>query len=247
MMTVMARRKRNVAAGIAIASALSAAVVVAYDDDGVSRDVGYAPQIDPARFTTEIDNPLLPLRPGTRWVYEGPAAKGAKRIVVEVTHDRRAVMGVPCVVVRETVTVNGEVAEDTFDWYAQDSDGNVWYFGEDTREYRDGGVVGTRGSWKAGVDGAQPGIAMQAHPQVGDRYRLEYAPGEAEDMGHVLSLHQRVSVPFGDFDVVVIKDYSPLDPGPSQHKLYARGVGAVLEITVDGSREWVELVEMTIP
>ena len=243
----MTRPKRNVVAGIALASALSTAVLVAYDDDGVGSDVGYAPRVDPARFTTEIDNPLLPLRPGTRWAYEGPAASGAKRLVVEVTDDRRTVMGVACVVVRDTVTVDGRVVEETFDWFAQDSDGNVWYFGEDTREYREGGVVNANGSWEAGVDGAQPGIVMRAHPQVGDRYRQEYAPGEAEDMGQVLSLRQRASVPIGDFDVVVIKDYSPLDPGPSQHKFYAPGVGAVLEITVDGSREWVELVEMTVP
>ena len=154
-------------------------------------------------------------------------------------------MGVSCVVVRDTVTVDGKVVEDTLDWYAQDSGGNV---GTSARTTGNTGMaespapmVPGRPEWT----GAQPGIVMRAHPQVGDRYRMEYAPGEAEDIGQVLSLNQRASVPFGDFDVVVIKDCSPLDPGFSEHKLYARVWGPSSRL--EGGDEWVELVEMTVP
>lgn len=237
---------RSAAGRIAVGSLLVAAVLVSSHGRGADRHAGYAFRIDPAGFTTEITNPLLPLRPDARWVYEGPSTEGHRRIVVEVTDERRTVMGVSTVVVRETVTVGGEVVEETIDWYAQDSDGNVWSFGEDTREYRHGRAVRGGDSWEAGVDGARPGIVMEARPRVGDRYRKEHAPGKAEDIAEVLSLRQRASVPFGDFDVVVIEYSSPLDPGSSEHEFYAQGVGSVLEITVEDG-DWVELVEMTHP
>jgi hypothetical protein len=231
---------------VGIAVALVTAVWVVPDGGEGRTRADLAAHLEPGRFTTRIDNPLLPLPPGARWVYEGHGGEGTKRIVVEVTNDRRTVMGVTCAVVRGTVTVDGEVVEDTYDWYAQDSDGNVWYFGENTNAYR-GNVASTKGSWEAGVDGAQPGIVMRADPHVGDRYRQEYAPGEAADMHQVLSLRQKASVPYGLFDVVVIKDYDPLDPGSVDHKFYARGVGPVLEVAVQGGHEWVGLVEMSVP
>ncbi len=207
----------------------------------------YAPNIDPADFTTRIDNKYFPLEPGTTFVYGGKTQEGTERIEVTITNDAKRVAGVECVVVRDKVFLDGGLIEDTFDWYAQDKKGNVWYFGEDTRQYQDGRVASTKGAWEAGVDGARPGVAMRAQPQVGDRYRQEYAPGEAEDMGQVLSLRQRASVPVGTFDAVVIKNSSRLDPGSSEDKFYASGVGAVLGITVEGGGEWVELVEMTVP
>jgi hypothetical protein len=230
-----------------VALAGGAALVVSARDGG--RDgapSGYAPRIEPSQFTTRIDNPFLPLAPGSRWVYEGRKGGRRERIVVEVTSETRRVMGVECVVVRDTVTTDGEVTEDTMDWYAQDRDGNVWYFGEDTKEYEGGKVVSTEGSWEAGVGGARPGIAMKARPQVGDRYRQEYLRGEAEDMAEVLNLSARAAVPFGVFNgVLQTKDFTPLEPDQIEHKYYASGVGLVLEVLAEGGSGRVELVEMT--
>jgi hypothetical protein len=205
----------------------------------------YAPQIDPADFVAVIDNPYLPLAPGTRWVYEAKTEDGLERLVVEVTSDNKVINGVNCVVVRDTVTLDGVITEDTLDWYAQDNEGNVWYFGEDTKEYEDGKVASTEGSWEAGVDGAKPGIAMKAHPRPGDSYRQEYYQGEAEDMAKVLRLGESAKVPFGSFtDVLVTEDTTPLEPEVIEHKYYALDVGLVLEVTVsDGER--VELVELS--
>ena len=141
--------------------------------------------------------------------------------------------------------VDGELAEDTFDWYAQDSSGNVWYFGEDSKEYEDGVFVGTEGSWQAGVDGAKPGIIMKANPQIGDSYRQEYYLDEAEDMGKVIKLNESTSVPYGSFDgVLVILEWNPLEPKVIEHDYYAPGVGAILEVVVKGGSERVELVEI---
>ena len=142
---------------------------------------------DPARFSTTIDNPFLPFVPGTVMRYRETGDDGRGRVVVRVTHRTKTVQGVETVVVRDRAFVGGELVEDTFDWYAQDRQGNVWYFGENTKEYENGQVVSTAGSWKAGRDGARAGIVMKAHPRVGDTYYQEYAPGVAEDQATVLS------------------------------------------------------------
>jgi hypothetical protein len=206
----------------------------------------YAPAIDPADFVDVVDNPLLPLAPGSRWVYEGVTDEGTERIEVVVTDEHREVMGVSTVVVRDTATLDGEVIEDTYDWFAQDQDGNVWYFGEDTTAYEGGEPVDTEGSWEAGVDGALPGIVMLAHPAVGDAYRQEYLAGEAEDMGEVVRVGDAETVPFGAFDdLVVTEDWTPLEPDVVEEKYYAAGVGLVLEVGVTGGEERVELVEFT--
>ncbi len=146
----------------------------------------YSVTIDPANFVPEIDNDRLPWSPGSKWVYESTGGEEVERIEVVVTDEKRTVMGVSTTVVRDTVTVDGALVEDTYDWYAQDQEGNVWYFGEETAEYEDGEIVSTAGAWEAGVDGALPGIAMEADPTVGDSYRQEYYPGEAEDMAEVV-------------------------------------------------------------
>ena len=160
-----------------------------------------------------------------------------------VTDRTRIIMGVTCVEVRDTVRVDGQLKEDTLDWYAQHLDATVWYFGEDTKEYEDGKVTTTKGSWVAGVDGALPGIVMPARPQVGDRYRQEYFPGEAEDMADVLSVAERATVPAGSYDgVLKTKDYTPLEPDVLEHKYYARGVGPVLTVDVAGGEARDELV-----
>ena len=224
-----------------------AVIVLASGSAGASTSAKkYAPDIDPAGFSTVIDHPYLPLTPGSRWVYESQTPEGLERIVVEVTDDTREVMGVEAVVVRDTVTLDGVVIEDTFDWYAQDAEGNVWYFGEDTREFENGIAVNASGAWEAGIDGALPGIVMEADPQVGDRYRQEYYEGEAEDEGKVLSLDATVTVPFGDFDgVLQTKDFTRLERGVVEHKFYAKGVGVVQEQKVKGGSQLTVLVEHT--
>ena len=206
-------------------------------------------ELDPADFTTEIDNRYWPMRPGTRWVYRETDAEGAEqRDVVTVTNETREVMGVEARVVHDVVTEDGELVEDTFDWYAQDADGNVWYLGEDTKEYEDGKVATTAGSWEAGVDGALPGVIVPAEPEVGMTYRQEHYAGEAEDAAEILSLSERAGVPYGSFeDVLLTKDFTPLEPDVLEYKLYAPGVGPVLAIGVSGGSDREELVRLTTP
>src|SRR5215212_5416350 len=184
----------------------------------------YTPHINPAQFTTKIDNEYLPLKPGTTFFYEGKGERDEMR----VTHSTKMVMGVECVVVDDRAWEEGKLIEKTYDWFAQDKEGSVWYFGEDTKESKDGKVVSTKGSWEAGVDGAKPGIIMQADPEVGQSYRQEYYPGEAEDMAKVQSLDESVTVPYGSFDhVLETREWTPLEPVFDEHKYYARGVGQV--------------------
>ena len=210
---------------------------------------GEAVELDPADFTSEIDNPWMPLRVGARWVYRETNAEGAvQRVEVTVLDETKVLMGVETRVVHDVVTEDGELVEDTFDWYAQDADGNVWYFGEDTKEYEDGKVATTAGSWEAGVDGAQPGVLVPAEPEVGLAYRQEYDEGEAEDAAAVLSLDEKVGVPFGAFEgVLMTKDFTPLEPEILEHKFYARGAGLVLALAISGGSDREELVEFTTP
>jgi hypothetical protein len=198
--------------------------------------------LDPAELTTLIDHPYWPMRPGSRWVYRQTDADGSRRIEVTVTHRTRTVMGVEARVVHDVATEDGKVAEDTYDWYAQDAHGNVWYLGEDTRQLKDGKVTSTEGSWQAGVDGAQPGIVLPARPQPGMAYRQEYA-SRARDSAAVLSLNQRAKVPSGLFDhVLVTKEFSPLEPKLLKHAFFAPGVGPVLSLTLAGGSDREELL-----
>jgi len=201
----------------------------------------YAPQIDPARFVEQVDNEFFPLVPGTTFLYE--LASGSEHVEIYVTEERREVMGVSCVVVRDREYEDEELVEETHDWYAQDADGNVWYFGEDTKELEGGEVVSIAGSWEAGVDGALPGIVMKGQLVVGESYSQEYYKGHAEDMGEVLRLGDTVTVPYGSFeDVLVTKEWTPLEPGVEEQKYYAPGVGLILEVE-GGDR--MELVSVT--
>lgn len=204
----------------------------------------YAPSIDPADFVDVVDNRYFPLAPGTCWVYGGEGAH-AERIKVEVLTERRDIMGISAVVVRDTVSVDGETTEDTYDWFAQDRESNVWYLGEDTQEF-DNGETSDAGSWEYGVDGALPGIVMPADPAVGDAYRQEYYAGEAEDMGEILEVGVTHSIGLGDYDdVVVTEDWTPLDPDVVENKYYAPGVGLIYETHVTDDTGAVELVEFT--
>ena len=217
------------------------------DEEIMGVEVEYSPAINPEDFVEEINNPYFPLIPGTTFFYEGESDEGDPlRTEVYVTNETRAVMGVTTTVVRESEYEDDELVEDTFDWYAQDIDGNVWYFGEDSSEYEDGEVVSTAGSWEAGVDGALPGIIMPGYPQVGDAYYQEYYPGEAEDQAEVVSLNESVTVPYGSIeDCLNTREWNPLEPGQEENKYYAAGVGLLLEEQIEGGDERLELVEIT--
>jgi hypothetical protein len=205
----------------------------------------YAPNIKPADFTTKINNKYFPLEPGTTFAYRGETEDATEGDTVRVTSDTKNVMGVECVVVEDRVTEGGELTEKTYDWYAQDEAGNVWYFGEDSKEYENGKVKSTEGSWEAGKEGAEPGIIMPADPNIGDSYRQEYYKGEAEDMAKPLKLDGSVNVPYGSFDnVLVTYEWTPLEPNIAEQKYYAAGVGNVLEVAVKGPEERLELVDV---
>lgn len=214
-------------------------------------DVGdpadYDPVVAPADFVAFIDNPWMPFTLGSRWVYESRTDDGLERIDVVVTDDSKTVMGIDATVVRDTVTLDGRVIEDTWDWYAQDRDGNVWYLGEATEEYDEDGSVSTTGSLEAGVDGALPGIVMHADPHVGRPYRQEFYAGEAEDVAEVVRIGDAADVPAGRFEnLLVIQEWNPFEPEVVEEKSYARGIGVVLEQKVRGDDQRVELVEHTL-
>jgi hypothetical protein len=202
--------------------------------------------LDPADFVDRIDHPYLPMATGTRWIYRETDPVGERqRVEVAVTTRTRSILGIDAVVVHDRVSSRGELVENTFDWYAQDVCGNVWYLGENTKEYQDGVVVSTAGSWEAGVDGAQPGVVMPAEPQVDLTYRQEYYAGEAQDAAEILSLDEQAQVPFGHFrDVILIKEFTPLHPRILEYKLFAEGVGMVLALAVSAGADREELVRM---
>jgi hypothetical protein len=203
--------------------------------------------LDTASFSTEITNRLWPMAPGTRWTYREIDEEGNEVVVVvTVSSEKREIAnGVMALIVRDTVTADGELIEDTFDWYAQDAEGNVWYLGEDTAEYEGGEVTTTEGSWEAGVDGALPGVIVPGDPTDGMRYRQEYYAGEAEDNGEVLSIDEQAEVPYGHFTgVLLTKDTSTIQPEVLEYKLYAPDIGPVLVLGVSGGGGREELVSV---
>lgn len=225
-------------------------IIVGADGELLSKTVDSADDndedIDPNDFVVTIDNQYYPLTPGTTFFYEGTTEGEPITEEVNVTDDTKEIMGVTTIVVRDKAFINGELVEDTNDWYAQDNVGNVWYFGEDAKQYEGGVLVGTEGSWEAGVNGAMPGIVMEAYPHVGDKYQQEFATGVAEDRAKVLSLHVKKTVPFGSFKhCLKTKDYSLLEPDVVEYKYYAPGVGFILSDMVKGGEERVELVNIT--
>jgi hypothetical protein len=197
-------------------------------------------RLDPAQFTTRIDNPFWPMTPDSRWVYRETEADGEeRRVEVTVTRRTKTVLGIEARVVRDVVIEHGRVRETTDDWFAQDLQGNIWHLGEAGRQYRNGRATPPRESWQAGVDGAQPAIIVPARPDPGTIYR----PGRAAAT-QVLSSSTKASVPYGSFDhLVITKEFSaPLEPTRVEHEFYARGVGPVLAITVSGGSGREELV-----
>jgi hypothetical protein len=187
---------------------------------------------DPADFVGTITNPYFPLHPGQVFIYSGKTDEGPEVLQIYVSHQNKTILGVDCAVVSETVTVDGILIEVSINWYAQDKKGNVWYFGEDSKQYENGVVTSTEGSWEAGVNGAEQGIIMEAHPRVGDIYQQEVAPGVAVDMAQVLSTNKTIRIPYGTFNnCLYTKEWSQLDPGVIEYKYYVKGVGFALGIT----------------
>jgi len=206
--------------------------------------------LDPAAFTTRITNPWWPMRVGSRWVYRETSPDGTRQrdVVTVLPRTKQIANGITARVVHDVATEEGTPVEVTDDWYAQDRCGNVWYLGEATTEYENGKPVSTHGSFEAGVDGAQAGVIMPAHPRPGLRYRQEYSRGQAEDRAEVVGLRDQVEVPFGHFapgSVLQTRELNPLEPKVLELKFYARGIGPVLTIGVSGTADREELVRYT--
>jgi len=203
-------------------------------------------KLDPADFTTNIDNPYWPMRPGSHWVYREVENGETQRVDVTVLDKTKVLAGITARVVHDQVTRKGQVLENTYDWYAQDSHGNLWYLGEDTAEYENGKLKTKEGTWAAGVDGAEPGVVVPASPKQGMRYREEYYAGHAEDGAEVLSANSQVQVPFGRFrNAVLTRNFSSIEPTVEEMKLYAKGVGPVMELLVSGGSGRTELLSYT--
>lgn len=237
-------RRRSVLRG---AIGVFAAGLLAVGAVGASGHAAASAAVDPGNFVRRISNPYLPYLPGSVWVYRGVKDGVAQRDVVAVRSRTKMIEGVACTVISDVATSHGRILERTTDWYAQDTQGNVWYFGERTADYS-GGTVDTSGSWQAGVEGARPGIVMTAHPRVGDAHRQEYWRGQAEDQYWLVDLHQRISVPFGTFGHAALTlEWSRLEPNVIDRKEYVPGIGVVLERAAEGPPEVARLVRFTHP
>ncbi len=210
-----------------------------------AKKTAYHPTIDPARFQAEVDNPYFPLIPGTTFSFLETLGGETSENEVTVTQDTKTILGIRCVVVHDTLKRKGVLKEETFDWYAQDEDGTVWYMGEATTEFLGGKRVSTEGSWEAGVDGALPGIMMVKDPKPGEPYRQEYLANHAEDMGQIVERNVTVTVPYGTFTgCIKTKEWSMLEAG-HESKWYCKGLGVVR--TESTSKEVATLVSVAKP
>jgi hypothetical protein len=251
-------RRRRIGRGAVLAGAVVAAVglgIGTVANGETSHRSSGLPQGDdpvhlkPTDFTANIDNPQWPMTVGSKWIYRvvDTSDGSVNRDVITVTPRTKLIAdGIEARVVRDIVTDHGTPVEVTKDWYAQDKRGNVWYFGEHTVEFVNGKPV-DNGSWEAGVDGNMPGVALPAKPRVGLTYREEYAKGVAEDQSRVLALDGQAQVPAGHFKpVLMTEDFSPIEPGVSELKFYAKGSGqAVLAVDVSGGSDMEQLVKYT--
>lgn len=201
------------------------------------------------RFVAEVTNPWFPLTPGTRWEYRGVSDGQPARNMVFVARRVERVAGVRCTVVIDRAYEGGRLVERTEDWYAQDRGGTVWYFGEDTAELdARGRVVSREGSWRAGRDGARPGVYMPAVPTVGQEFQQEHLAGEAEDHFRVLRRDVRITVPAGTYRKALLTlEWNPLEPGLREHKWYVPGVGQVAERVVHGGSDRAVLHSVARP
>src|SRR5437588_859984 len=207
----------------------------------------YEPVLDPASFTTTIDNPYFPLPVGRTLTYRGVKDGQTQEDRVTVTDQTKTVAeGITARVVTDVATHDGALLEKTSDWYAQDKQGNVWYLGEDTAHYLPNGKVDTSGSWEAGVHDAEPGIVMEANPQIPDAYRQEFLTGQAEDTAWIVDSGGSTTVPYGTLkNVLTSLEATRLEPGAYDQKVYAPGIGIAREQALTGPPEFAELVSVT--
>ena len=197
----------------------------------------------PTAWASQIDNPYLPLAPGRTWTYKGKLDGTSVSDVFTVTNETRVILGVTTTVIHDRVFEHGDLVEDTFDWFAQDASGNVWYFGEDTKELDHGQVVTTEGSWEAGVDNARAGIFMPASPAVGQAFKQEDAKNIAEDCTKIVDLHATIKTSYvTTSDALKTEEFSLLEPGVLDNKYYVAGVGLVAERTVQGGTDFLDLI-----
>ena len=183
---------------------------------------------------------------GRKLVYTGIKDGQTQTDTVTVTDQKKDILGVSTTVVNDVATHDGSVLEKTFDYYAQDGDGNVWYLGEDTTAFLPNGKADTSGSFQAGVDGAQPGIIMEAHPQIPDAYRQECYAGQAEDTAWVVGTSGSMRVPYGNVrNVLTTLEATQVEPGAYDQKVYGPGIGIVSEQSLTGPNEFAQLVSVT--
>ena len=213
-----------------------------------SRDATpYEPVLDPANFVSVIDNPYYPLPVGRVLVYKG-VRDGRKQIdTVTVTDQTKVLEGITATTVSDVAkTPGGKLLEKTTDWYAQDIQGNVWYLGEDTKAYLPNGQVDSSGSWQADVNDGEPGIIMEGDPQIPDAYRQEFLLGQAEDTAWITGLGGSLKIPYGTVhNVLTSLEHTTLEPDVVDQKVYAPGLGIVMELALAGGQEVAKLVSVT--
>ncbi|OGC38321.1 hypothetical protein A2V54_00970 [candidate division WWE3 bacterium RBG_19FT_COMBO_53_11] len=241
-------RNKLIFALIILAVAVGAVGVYYWYQNQRTGSAEYNPTTNPADFGSVVDNPYYMLVPGTTFTYQSETPEGTENNIVIVTDKTKEILGITAIEVWDRVWLDDELIEETYDWYAQDKEGNVWYLGEDSKEYDNGKVTSTLGSWEAGIDGAKPGIIMEANPKVGDSYRQEYFQGSAEDMGDVISLGKTVSISYGTFDnCLQTRDWSKIDSALNEYKYYCPEIGTLaLEEEVNGQGK-TELTSVSKP
>src|SRR5213594_2719759 len=233
---------------LAAAAAMGAVVSGAWVPDAKASSSDYEPVLDPANFVAVVDNPYFPLPVGRTLVYEGVKDGQTQIDTVTITNQTKVILGITATAVSDISTQDGALLEKTIDWYAQDKQGTVWYLGEDTTAFLASGKTDTSGSWQAGVRGAEPGIIMEANPQIPDAYRQEFLAGSAEDTAWVVEVGGTVTVPYGKLrNTLSTLEAARIEPGHYDVKIYAPGIGIVLEQALTGPTETAQLVSVTGP
>ena len=238
---------RKLLAGF-IGAAIAVAIAAVSGSTAGATQPANAPVFDPNNFVAVVDNTYFPLPVGRTLVYSGIKDGQTQRDVVTVTNQTKVILGVSATVVSDIADHNGTVLERTSDWYAQDKQGNVWYLGEDTVHFLANGKGDTTGSWQSGVNGAVPGIIMEANPQIPDAYRQELLAGQAEDTAWIVNRGGTVSVPYGKVkNVLTTLEATRLEPGAYDQKVYGPGIGIILEQSLTGDPETARLESVTGP
>jgi hypothetical protein len=241
----MTRKMLTLLAATAVTGAIAA---VARVSNAGPSTTAYEPVLDPANFVAVIDNPYFPLPVGRTLVYEGIKDGQSQVDTVTVTDQTKVIEGITARMVSDVSTHDGALLEKTFDFYAQDKQGNVWYLGEDTTAFLANGKTDTSGSWMAGVNDAEPGLIMEANPQIPDAYRQEFLVGQAEDTAWVVERGGTVTVPYGKLrNTLKTLEATRIEPGSYDLKVYAPGLGIVLEQSLSGPPEVAKLVSVTGP